>query len=89
MRNYLGKVIKCTLAVTHNHELHHYCMIFIPEEEESLVKLRGLQGISKSELTTILLDILKIRDYMNKKCKGGRKFVKLSHNAKSTLEKGK
>ena len=75
-------------------EERRYCTIFTPEEEESVVRFiknknRSLQGINKSELTKLLLDILRIKDYMNKKCRGGRKFLALSPNAKSALEKGK
>ena len=45
-----------------------------------------MQGLSKKEL---VLDVLRIRDYTNKKFKGGRKFNKLSISAKSALEKGR
>ena len=75
-------------------EERRYCCIFTPEEEEAIVRFvknknRSLQGINKAELTKVLLDRLKIRQHLNRKCKGGRKFVKLSPNAKSAQEKGK
>ena len=68
-----------------------YCSILTNEEEESTVRFvknknRCLQGINKSELTTLILDIIKIRDYANKKYKGGRGFCKLSANAKRDLQ---
>nr|XP_047140683.1 uncharacterized protein LOC124815887 [Hydra vulgaris] len=77
-----------------NGEERRYCSIFTLEEEEAVVKYvknrnKSLQGINKTELTKLLLDILRIRDYMNKRCKGGRKLIKLSPNAKSALVNGK
>ena len=67
-----------------------YCSILTNEEEESIVifvknKNHCLQGINKSELTTLIPDIIKIRDYANKKYKGRRGFGKLSANAKRAL----
>nr|XP_047144367.1 uncharacterized protein LOC124817938 [Hydra vulgaris] len=64
----------------------HYCTIFMLEEEESVVnhvknRNRSLEGTNKAELTKLLLDILKIKNYMNRRCKRGWKFVKLSPNA--------
>ena len=68
-----------------------YCCILTNEEEESIVRFvknnsRCLQGINTSELTTLILDIIKIRDYANKKYKGGRGFCRLSANAKRALQ---
>ncbi|XP_047131042.1 uncharacterized protein LOC124810350 isoform X2 [Hydra vulgaris] len=76
-----------------NGKERRYCSLFTLEEKEAVVKYvknrnRSLQGINKTELTK-LLDILRIRDYMNKRCKGGRKLIKLSPNAKSALVNGK
>ena len=56
-----------------------YCSILTNEEEESVVRLvknknRCLQGINKKELTNLILDIVKIRDYANK---GGRRYNSL------------
>ena len=67
-----------------------YCSILTNEEEESIVRfVRNknccLQGINKRKLTTLILDIIKIRDYANKKYKGGRGFCELSANAKRAL----
>lgn len=68
-----------------------YCSILTVEEEESLVrhvknKNRCLQGINKSGLTKLMLDILKIRQHVNKTKKGGRGFQKLSANAKRAVQ---
>ena len=67
-----------------------YCSILTNQEKESIVRFVKnknccLQGINKSELTTLILDIINIRDYANKKYKGGRGFCKLSANAKRAL----
>ena len=71
-----------------------YCTILTPAEEESIVsyvknKNRCMQAVNKKELTKLILDVLRIRDFTNKKFKGGRKFIKLSANAKAALEKGR
>jgi hypothetical protein len=63
-------------------------------EEESVVRFvknknRCLQGINKKQLTNLILDILKIRDYANKKLKGGRRYTNLSVNAKRALQNKK
>ena len=67
-----------------------HCSILANEEEESIVRFvrnknRCLQGINKRELSTLILDIIKIRDYANKKYKGGRGFCEFSANAKRAL----
>ena len=67
-----------------------YCSILTNEKEQSIVRLvrnknRCLQGINERELTTLILDIIKIRDNANKKYKGGRGFCKLSAIAKRAL----
>ena len=51
-----------------------YCTIFTPEEELSVVRFiknknRCLQGINEAEVSKLLLDILRVRDYTNKKLK--------------------
>jgi hypothetical protein len=71
-----------------------YCTILTQEEEHSIVefvktKNRCMQALKKSDVEKLILDTLRIRDYTNKKLKGGRKFVKLSKNANAVLEKGK
>ena len=71
-----------------------YCTILTSEEENTIVKFvknrnRCMQALNKKEVEKLILDALRIRDYSNKKLKGGRKFVKLSPNARSALEKGK
>ena len=75
-------------------EERSYCTIFTAEEELSVVKFlknknRACQGLNKAKLTKLFLDILKIRNHMNRKLKGGRKFVKLTPNAKKALEQNK
>ena len=67
-----------------------YPSILTNEEEESIVRFLKnknlyLQEINKRELTTLILDIIKIRDHATKKYKGGRGFCKLSANAKRAL----
>lgn len=71
-----------------------YCSILTNEEEESVVRFvknknRCLQGINKKGLTNLILDSVKIRDYGNKKFKGGRRYNSLSVNAKRALQSGK
>ena len=71
-----------------------YCSILTNEERKPIVRFvknknRCLQGIDKRELTTLILDIIKTRDYANKKYKGGRGFCKLSANAKRALRTNK
>ena len=71
-----------------------YCCILTHLEEESVVRFvknknRCLQGINKKQLTNLILDILKIRDYANKKLKGGRRYTNLSVNAKRALQNKK
>ena len=48
-----------------------------------------MQAVNKKELEKLILDVLRIRDYTNKKLKGRRKFVKLSTNARVAMEKGR
>ena len=71
-----------------------YCSILIQEEENCLVnyvknKNRAYQGINKASLTKIILDVLKIRQYLNKSKKGGRIYKKLNRNAKNALMTGR
>ena len=71
-----------------------YCSILTEDEEMSIVayiknKNRALQGVGRPELTKLIMDVLKIRSYANKKMKGGRKYVALSNNAKDAMEKNK
>ena len=72
----------------------HYCRILTIEEETSIVRHiknsnRCFQGLSKVELTKLILDVLRVRDFANKKLKGGRGFIRLSKNAKDALERNK
>lgn len=76
-----------------NGEERAYCTIITSEEDRSIVqfvknKNRCMQAVNK-ELEKLILDVLRIRDYTNKKLKGGRKFVKLSTNARVAMEKGR
>ncbi|XP_047131057.1 uncharacterized protein LOC136071655 [Hydra vulgaris] len=52
-------------------------------------KNQAMQGINKAELTKLVLDVLKVRQYTNKRLKSGRKFTALSANAKNALKKNK
>ena len=59
-----------------------YCSILTVEEENSLVsyiknKNRALQGINRSDVTKLIMNVLKIRSYTNKRMKGGRKYIPL------------
>ena len=61
------------------------------DEERSIVdffknKNRCHQGVSRKEVTTLIVDVLKIREHCNLKVCGGRKFVKLSTNAKRVIQ---
>ena len=71
-----------------------YCKTLTSEEENMIIqflknKNRCMQAINKKELEKLILDVLRVPDYTNKKMKGGRKFIKLSTNAKMVLEKGR
>ena len=60
------------------------------EEEDSLVRFiknknRCMQALNKKDIEKLILNILCIRDFTNKKMNGGRKFKMLSDNAKSAL----
>ena len=68
--------------------------ILSPEEEKSIVqfvknKNRCHQGVTKKNVTSLIIDVLKTKDHCNAKLKGGRKYVKLSVNAKRVLQTGK
>ena len=68
--------------------------VLTENEEQSIVayvknKNRALQGVNRSDLTKLIIDVLKIRSYANKGMKGGRKYVALSKNAKEALTKKK
>lgn len=65
--------------------------ILTPDEERSIVefiknKNRCHQGVSRKQVTDLIVDVLKIRDYCNSKNRGGRKFVKLSGNAQHVIK---
>lgn len=71
-----------------------YCTILTQEEEESIIayiknKNRAMQGIGRPEVKKLVMDVLRVRDYANKKMKGGRKFKALSKNAKTALKTNK
>eukprot|EP00732_Lithocolla_globosa_P000692 Lithocolla_globosa_v1_NODE_257_length_4779_cov_60.829103.p1 type:complete len:252 gc:universal NODE_257_length_4779_cov_60.829103:1954-2709(+) len=55
--------------------------------EYLLKRNRTAKGIKPSNLSPLVIDILKARVQANKK--GGRKHIPLSHNARLVLEKGK
>ena len=71
-----------------------YCDILAADEELSVVNYaknmnRAHQGLNKEKIAKLILDILRLRDHLNKRNKGGRKFKKLSPNAKAALEKNR
>ena len=83
-RNLDGKVINC--------QERSYCTILTNEEEECIVsflknKNRCMQAVNEKDREKLILEVLRIRKYTNKKMGGGRKYQKLSNNAKSALEK--
>jgi len=64
------------------------------EEESSIVefiknKNRCHQGISRRQVTSLIVDVLRIRDHCNSKVGGGRRYVKLNKNARKVLESGR
>lgn len=66
--------------------------VLTPAEERSIVefvknKNRCHQGVSRKEVTALIVDVLKIREHCNSKLRGGRKFIKLSSNAKRVIKK--
>ena len=72
-------------------EKKEHLRVLDPEEEEDIVcfiknKNRAHQGLFKKEVSELILDVLKIRKHLNKKEKGGRKYLKLSLNAKTALK---
>ena len=74
-------------------EKKEHLRILTPEEEGSVVeyiknKNRCHQGISRKHVSSLIIDVLKIRQYCNSKFRGGRRYVKLSENARKVLEKG-
>lgn len=80
-----------TLNVEHSKE---YCSILSAEEEALLVKYlinkaRAYQPFNRKDATKYILTMLSIRQQINKKAGGGRKFKKLSLAAKATLDKKK
>nr|XP_047137316.1 uncharacterized protein LOC124813827 [Hydra vulgaris] len=74
-----------------NGQERSYCT----ENEETCIvrfiknKNRSLQAINKQEVTKLILNVVRIRHHTNTKMKGGRKFHKLSINARAALEKRK
>lgn len=77
-----------------NNPKKEHLRILSPEEEHSIVqfvknKNRCHQGVTKKHVTSLIIDVLKIKDHCNTKLKGGRKYVKLSANAKRVIQTGK
>jgi hypothetical protein len=65
-----------------------YCTILTNDEEASIVRFiknknRCLQAINKQDITKLIINVLRVRDYTNTKMKGGRKFQKLSFNVRA------
>ena len=60
--------------------------ILTKEEEDSVVhyaknKNRSLQGVTKKDLTKVIIDVLKYCAHQNKHCKNHRNYKKLIPNA--------
>ena len=74
---------------TANLKKEHLQILTNDEESsvEELVKNKNIchQGTTQKQITSLTLDILKIRDHCNKKVSGGRKFQKLSADARHVL----
>ena len=71
-----------------------YCKTLTCDEEMYVVRFtknnnRAYQPLNKEDLTKLILNILRLRDHTNKQHKGGRKYVKLSANAKSALQRNR
>ena len=69
-----------------------YCQILTSEEEWLLIdyirnKCRAFQPVNRKELNDAIIKMLKLRDATNKK-KGGRKYIRLSTAAQTTLTNG-
>ena len=70
-----------------------YCSVLTVEEEGLLVKhmvnkARAYQPFNRKDATKYILTMLKVRQAVNKKVVGGRKFKKLSPAAQNTLKRG-
>ena len=48
-----------------------------------------MQGMNKKEVEKLILDVLRIRDFTNRRFEGGRKYQALSKNAKAAIKKVK
>ena len=64
------------------------------DEERSIIefiknKNRCHQGISRKQVTSLIVDVLRIRDHCSSKVGGGRRYVKLNKNARKVLESGR
>ena len=70
------------------------CKILNDVEEKALIQFlknrsRSLQGINRKETTLFIHDMLKVRDHLNKRKKGGRLYQPISVNGKKFLDKRK
>ena len=66
-----------------NGQERKYCRILTEEEEQTIVsymknKNRCLKGVNQSELTKFILDVIKMKDYTNKRSIE-RPVINLSH----------
>ena len=80
-------------SIVHGTEKLHVS-ILLPNEEECLVnyarnKARAMQPLTRKMMAELVLNTLRIRQALNRKAKGGRKYTKLSPNAHNALVKGK
>ena len=81
------------LAGLHQNIKKEHLRILTMEEEKSIVqyiknKNRCYQGILRKHVENLIIDVLKIRQHCNS-LKAGRKYKKLSRNAKQVLLKGR
>ena len=71
-----------------------HLIVLLPAEEKEIVqfvknKNRAHQGVSKKQVSDLIVDVLKIRQHVNMKAKGGRRYAKLSSSARHVLSSGK
>ena len=78
----------------HPSHAREYCSVLTMEEEAVLVsyivnKARAYQPVNRKLIRDKILAMLNLRKKINRDCKGGRKFKKLSPAACKVLKKGK
>ena len=71
-----------------------YCSILTDTEEEMLIKYiigksRAYQPQNRSEVSSMAVKLLKVRQHVNKKLQGGRRYKKLTSPAQLCIERNK